>query len=111
MKKTHPPNDWVFWTLVVLLTVFVFFSIRSFANAEPDTDAGILDSMIGYKVRDFEWNTDFIVTPSPTGGYIVRDPKNLWPIYKVEKGNIYNFKRERQPVWTVKDAKGKAVPK
>ncbi len=109
--KGKPVNDWLFFALVILLSIFVLLSWRSFANAEPDTDAGILDSMIGYKVRDFEWNTDFIVTPSPTGGYIVRDPKYLWPIYKVEKGNIYNFRRERQPTWTVKDGKNQAVPK
>jgi hypothetical protein len=77
--------------------------------AEPDTDKGILDDMIGYKVRDFEYNTKFTVTPSPTGGYIVRDPKYYYPLFKIEDGKIYNFKRE--PQRTIKNEKNQAVPK
>ena len=95
MEKTDPTNDWLFFALIVVLTVFVFFSVRSFANAEPNTD-GILDSMIGYKIKDFSGNTQYLVTPSPTGGFIVRDPKYRYPLLKVEDGKIYNFKREPQ---------------
>jgi len=109
MNKTHPTDDWIFWILVVLLTVFVLFSISSFANAEPDTDAGILDSMIGYKVRDFSYNTQYTVTPTPSGDFIVRDPKYGYPLYKVEGGKIYNFKREPQK--SIKNEKGQAVQK
>ncbi len=96
MKKIQPVDDWIFLGLIVFLTVLVLFGIRSFANAEPDTDAGILDSMIGYKIKDFSGNTQYLVTPSPTGGFIVRDPSNRYPLYKIENGKIYNFKREPQ---------------
>jgi hypothetical protein len=109
MKKIHPTNDWPFWILVILLTVLAFFSIRSFANAEPDTDTGILDSMIGYKVRDFNYNTVYTVTPTPSGDFIVRDPKYGYPLFKVEGGTIYNYKRE--PQRTIKNEKGQAIPK
>ena len=100
MEKTHPVNDSLFFILIVVLTLIVLFSFASFARAEPDTDAGILDSMIGYKVRDYEYNTIYTVTPSPTGGFVVRDPKYGYPLYKVEDGKIYNYKRE--PIDTIK---------
>ncbi len=96
MEKKHPTNDWLFFVLIVVLTVLAYFSIAGWANAEPDTDAGILDSMIGYKIKDFSGNTQYLVTPSPTGGFIVRDPSNRYPLYKIENGKIYNFKREPQ---------------
>ena len=109
MKKTHPVNDSLFFVLVILLTLMVMFSFASFARAESDTEPGILDSMIGYKIKDFSGNTQYLVTPSPTGGFIVRDPSNRYPLYKIEDGKIYNFKREPQKV--IKNEKGQAVPK
>ena len=111
MRKTHPINDWLFLILVVTLSLIVLFSFASFVRAEPDTDSGILDSMVGYKVRDFDYNTIYTVTPSPTGGYVVRDPKYHYPLYKVEGGKIYNYKRE--PILSIMgigNEKGKAVP-
>ncbi len=112
MRKTHPVNDWLFLALVVVLSLFVILSFASFVNAEPDTDAGTLDSMIGYKVRDFEYKTLYTVTPSPTGGFVVRDPKYGYPLYKIERGTIYNYKRE--PILSIMgigNEKGQAVPK
>lgn len=112
MKKTYPTDDWLFVALVVVLTVAFFFSCASFVRAEPDTDAGILDSMVGYKVRDYEYHTIFSVTPSPTGGYVVRDPKYHYPLYKVERGTIYNY--ERKPILSIMgigNEKGQVVPK
>jgi hypothetical protein len=111
LMRDKPISDYSFLLLVIALTVIFLFSLAQLVRAEPDTDAGILDQMIGYKVRDFNYNTDFIVTPSPIGGYVVRDPKHLYPLYKVEKGKIYNYKREPQRTIGNGTKKNKAVQK
>ena len=90
-------NPYLFlFIMVVVLVLFAITLLRIATAAELDTNSGILDSMIGYKVKDFSGNTQYLVTPTPSGDFIVRDPKNRYPLYKVENGKIYNFKREPQ---------------
>ena len=112
MMRDKPISDWFFMLLVATLAVFFLFCLAQFVRAEPDTDAGILDTMIGYKVRDYEYHTLYSVTPSPTGGYVVRDKKYHYPLFKVERGVIYNY--ERKPILSIMgigNETNKIVPK
>jgi hypothetical protein len=112
MMRDKPISDWFFLLLVIALIGLFLFSLAQVVRAEPDTDAGILDTMVGYKVRDYEYNTLYTVTPSPTGGYVVRDPKYNYPMYKVERGVIYDY--ERKPILSIMgigNETNKIVPK
>lgn len=96
-RPYRPISDWGFFAAVVILTLILLFSLAQLVRAEPDTDAGILDSMVGYRVQDYQMNTDYLVTPSPLGGYVVKDAnRNNLPVYRVRDGRIYNYRLERQ---------------
>ena len=99
--KKGPANPLVFLAIMIIAFIFIVVLLINLAKADAtDTQRpGILDSMIGQKVRDYKYRTKYTVTPSPTGGLVVRDPKNRYPLYKIEDGKIYNYKRE--PVVTI----------
>ncbi len=97
VRRDKPISDWGFFATVIILALIFLFSLAQLVRAEPDTDAGILDSMVGYRVQDYQMNTDYIVTPSPLGGYVVKDAnRNNLPVYRVRDGRIYNYRLERQ---------------
>ena len=110
VKRKRPISDWGFFAVVVILALILLFSLAQLVRAEPDTDAGVLNPMIGYKVQDYQMNTDYIVTPSPLGGYVVKDAnKNNLPVYRVKDGRIYNYKWE--PQRSIFGETDKTVPK